>query len=77
MVEDGTVIAEDRASVSVNSSNLVKEKEVKPRTVPPPGNGQIIYEIDPMLRSYKDHLDYRYNVLISLRASSCFVVLVC
>ncbi|WZZ92365.1 hypothetical protein YC2023_120944 [Brassica napus] len=67
MEEDGTVITEDQASVSVNSSRVVKEKEVKPRTVPPPGNGQIIYEIDPMLQSYKDHLDYRYKQYRRLR----------
>ncbi|KAG2262463.1 hypothetical protein Bca52824_069542 [Brassica carinata] len=67
MEEDGTVITEDQASVSVNSSKVVREREVKPRTVPPPGNGQIIYEIDPMLRSYKDHLDYRYKQYRRLR----------
>jgi len=39
--------------------NVVKERGVKPRIVPPPGDGKKIYEIDPMLRTYNNHLDYR------------------
>lgn len=33
--------------------------ETKPRVVPPPGSGQRIYEIDPMLEGHRAHLDYR------------------
>ncbi|KAL9253766.1 1,4-alpha-glucan-branching enzyme 1, chloroplastic/amyloplastic-like protein [Drosera capensis] len=30
-------------------------------TIPPPGKGQKIYEIDPLLGDFRDHLDYRYE----------------
>lgn len=33
--------------------------EEKPRVIPPPGDGQRIYEIDPMLEGFRGHLDYR------------------
>ncbi|AED90637.1 1, 4-alpha-glucan branching enzyme protein soform SBE2.2 precursor [Arabidopsis thaliana] len=47
--------------------NVVKERGVKPRIVPPPGDGKKIYEIDPMLRTYNNHLDYRYGQYKRLR----------
>lgn len=64
MEETGAVRTEDQASVfgsskAYSNEKVVKEKEAKPRIVPPPGDGKRIYEIDPMLRSYRDHLDYR------------------
>lgn len=64
MEENEAVRTEDQASVfdssnSYNDANVVKERGVKPRTVPPPGDGKKIYEIDPMLLSYRNHLDYR------------------
>ncbi|EPS60100.1 hypothetical protein M569_14702, partial [Genlisea aurea] len=37
------------------------------RIVPPPGSGQRIYEIDPLLRNYRDHLDYRFSQYRKLR----------
>lgn len=33
--------------------------EEKPRVIPPPGDGQRIYQIDPMLEGFRNHLDYR------------------
>ena len=30
------------------------------RVVPPPSDGQKIFQIDPMLQGYKYHLEYRY-----------------
>jgi len=33
--------------------------EEKPRVISPPGDGQRIYEIDPMLEGFRGHLDYR------------------
>lgn len=33
--------------------------EDKPRVIPPPGDGQKIYQIDPMLEGFRNHLDYR------------------
>lgn len=29
------------------------------RSIPPPGGGQRIYEIDPYLLNHREHLDYR------------------
>lgn len=31
----------------------------KPREIPPQSDGQRIYEIDPMLKGHKTHLEYR------------------
>uniref|UniRef100_A0ACD5ZEW3 Uncharacterized protein n=2 Tax=Avena sativa TaxID=4498 RepID=A0ACD5ZEW3_AVESA len=38
------------------------------RVVPQPGNGQQIYEIDPMLRDFKYHLEYRYSLYRRIRS---------
>ncbi|XP_027072580.1 1,4-alpha-glucan-branching enzyme 1, chloroplastic/amyloplastic-like isoform X3 [Coffea arabica] len=35
-----------------------ESEQVRKRTIPPPGNGQRIYEIDPLLRNFSGHLDY-------------------
>ncbi|XP_058107902.1 1,4-alpha-glucan-branching enzyme 2-2, chloroplastic/amyloplastic isoform X1 [Magnolia sinica] len=43
------------------------EAEVKQRSILPPGTGQKIYEIDPLLRGFKGHLDYRYNQYRNMR----------
>lgn len=47
----------------VTSTSDHKDKEVQTivakRSIPPPGDGQRIYEIDPLLRNHRDHLDYR------------------
>lgn len=40
----------------------------KLRVVPPPGNGQQIYEFDPMLRDFKYHLEYRYSLYRRIRS---------
>lgn len=32
-----------------------------PKVVPPPGDGQRIYELDSYLKPYRDHLDYRFE----------------
>ncbi|KAK2970574.1 hypothetical protein RJ640_030947 [Escallonia rubra] len=37
-------------------SDLIRQK-----SIPPPGTGQRIYEIDPILTRHRDHLDYRYG----------------
>lgn len=50
----------DNVEPSVLSPNISKKKAmVRQRSIPPPGTGQRIYEIDPFLRSHRDHLDYR------------------
>lgn len=35
------------------------QEVVQRRRIPPPGDGKKIYDIDPMLKSYDGHLDYR------------------
>uniref|UniRef100_A0A8R7PG48 Glycosyl hydrolase family 13 catalytic domain-containing protein n=1 Tax=Triticum urartu TaxID=4572 RepID=A0A8R7PG48_TRIUA len=49
----------------------VKELVVgeKPRVVPKPGDGQKIYEIDPTLKDFRSHLDYRYSEYRRIRAA--------
>jgi hypothetical protein len=44
-----------------------KAQIVPPNVIPPPGDGQKIYEQDPHLLSYKDHLEYRYAQYKSVR----------
>ncbi|KAL7170397.1 hypothetical protein ACSBR2_035296 [Camellia fascicularis] len=45
----------------VPSHHVSREKDVvRKKSIPPPGTGQKIYEIDPLLRSHREHLDYRY-----------------
>lgn len=55
---------EDVKAKDLESSGLThdisKEKDmVRERSIPPPGTGQRIYEIDPILRRHREHLDYR------------------
>lgn len=39
---------------------ISRESEmIREISIPPPGTGQKIYEIDPLLKSHKEHLDYR------------------
>ncbi|XP_043699557.1 1,4-alpha-glucan-branching enzyme 1, chloroplastic/amyloplastic-like isoform X2 [Telopea speciosissima] len=45
-----------------------EKSEAKPRSLPPPGTGQKIYEIDPMLNDFRNHLDYRYEHYKKMRA---------
>ncbi|URE01897.1 Carbohydrate-binding module 48 (Isoamylase N-terminal domain), partial [Musa troglodytarum] len=57
----------DKSSVSSQAKEEVEDVEEKPRLVPPPGTGQRIYEIDPSLKGYRGHLDYRYNQYKKMR----------
>lgn len=41
------------------SESFDHDHEVGQRRIPPPGDGKKIYDIDPMLKSYNGHLDYR------------------
>lgn len=43
-----------------------ESEEVRKRTIPPPGTGQRIYEIDPLLKGFSGHLDYRYCLFPSV-----------
>ncbi|KAI5015079.1 hypothetical protein ZWY2020_056469 [Hordeum vulgare] len=51
-------------------SRMDKESSTvkKIRIVPQPGNGQQIYDIDPMLRDFKYHLEYRYSLYRRIRS---------
>lgn len=57
--EDGKVkgVAESDVEETISSES----EEVRKRTIPPPGFGQRMYEIDPLLRNFSGHLDYRYK----------------
>ncbi|KAM0907710.1 hypothetical protein ACQ4PT_015932 [Festuca glaucescens] len=52
------------------TSKVDKESSTgdKLRVVPQPGNGEQIYEIDPMLRDFKYHLGYRYSLYRRIRS---------
>lgn len=60
---ESSVASNDAKESDVEGVNTVAQEsaaEVKPRDVPQPTTGQKIYEIDPMLTSFKYHLEYRY-----------------
>ena len=46
-------------SVTLPGTGMIKKEEARPKSIPPPGTGQRIYEIDPLLKGYCEHLDYR------------------
>ncbi|KAJ0039598.1 hypothetical protein Pint_27476 [Pistacia integerrima] len=45
----------------VSTEETKGKTEVRPESLPPPGRGQRIYEIDPTLIGFRQHLDYRYG----------------
>ncbi|CAI9783300.1 unnamed protein product [Fraxinus pennsylvanica] len=47
----------DTSYVSIRTES----DRVRKRVITPPGIGQRIYEIDPLLTNHRDHLDYRYG----------------
>jgi len=53
---------------ALNREVLGSAPQEKPRTVPPPGDGQKIFQIDPMLQGYKYHLEYRYSLYRRIRS---------
>lgn len=52
LVGDNNEVQDARA---VGGGNV----EVRRRSIPPPGDGQKIYEIDPILKDFRAHLDFR------------------
>lgn len=56
---EGSMKEGGKESVTSQAKNSVEVVEEKPRSIPPPGNGQRIYDIDPLLRGHHAHLDYR------------------
>ncbi|KAK4800803.1 hypothetical protein SAY86_021290 [Trapa natans] len=58
--DDGaSEVAEESAPI-IDVSNIEKAN-LREKSVPPPGPGQRIYEIDPLLMGFRGHLDYRYG----------------
>jgi 1,4-alpha-glucan branching enzyme len=49
----------ENAKLQERMMMTTKAQIVPPNVIPPPGDGQKIYEQDPHLLSYKDHLEYR------------------
>lgn len=54
---DASEVAEQ--SIPVIDVAALEKEELRKRTIPPPGPGKRIYEIDPMLMGFREHLDYR------------------
>ncbi|KAF3558185.1 hypothetical protein F2Q69_00011127 [Brassica cretica] len=61
-----TSVGESNKANTASMSESLHQKVVQ-RRIPPPGDGKKIYDIDPMLKSYDGHLDYRYGQYIKLR----------
>nr|GME18057.1 starch branching enzyme [Ipomoea batatas] len=57
--EDGNVEVSQKPETLDDIS--AESEMVKKRAIPPPGLGQRIYEIDPLLKNFRDHLDYRFS----------------
>lgn len=62
------VLVEDIAASKKEEESLIslfdidKESEsIRELSIPPPGKGQKIYEIDPLLNNHREHLEYRYS----------------
>ncbi|PPR92529.1 hypothetical protein GOBAR_AA28144 [Gossypium barbadense] len=49
----------EEPSVPLHRNASTEKTEAKPRSIPPPGAGQKIYEIDSLLLGFRDHIDYR------------------
>ncbi|XP_004246561.1 1,4-alpha-glucan-branching enzyme 2-2, chloroplastic/amyloplastic isoform X1 [Solanum lycopersicum] len=60
-VEESKTLDTSEETIS-DESNRIREKGI-----PPPGLGQKIYEIDPLLTNYRQHLDYRYSQYKKMR----------
>ncbi|XP_024527573.1 1,4-alpha-glucan-branching enzyme 2-2, chloroplastic/amyloplastic [Selaginella moellendorffii] len=61
MEEQTMEIAKQIQAFRDGSLKLKEQDAALPKVVPPPGDGQRIYEIDPYLKNYRDHLEYRYS----------------
>ncbi|CAA0837880.1 1-4-alpha-glucan-branching enzyme 2-2-chloroplastic/amyloplastic [Striga hermonthica] len=67
-LQDGLSESEDEGtSYSTYETISDESSRVRKKVIPPPGSGQRIYEIDPLLINYREHLDYRYSQYKKLR----------
>ncbi|KAF8017811.1 hypothetical protein BT93_H2878 [Corymbia citriodora subsp. variegata] len=60
VVGDGDA-SEEEKSAPLQDVAVIEKEEVRKRTIPPPGSGQKIYEIDSLLLGFREHLDYRFG----------------
>lgn len=63
-MEDNQIVEDkekQETSTPLSESIIIGKTEAKSRSIPPPGSGQRIYEIDPSLTGFRQHLDYRYS----------------
>lgn len=59
IIQSRVAIDDKQDSVAATHIHEDKEMQTTGKSVPPPGDGQRIYEIDPLLRNHQEHLDYR------------------
>lgn len=59
MEDNENVEIEDQGPVTLQGEVSSENSEVRSRSISSPGDGQKIYEIDPTLIGYRQHLDYR------------------
>ncbi|KAK4481161.1 hypothetical protein RD792_012042 [Penstemon davidsonii] len=65
---DGEVKAKAEDTSDTGYETISEESaKIRERGMPPPGIGQKIYEIDPLLSNHREHLDYRYGQYKKLR----------
>lgn len=67
IIQSRVAIDDKQDSVAATHIHEDKEMQTTGKSVPPPGDGQRIYEIDPLLRNHQEHLDYRYGQYKRLR----------
>ncbi|KAJ4733665.1 hypothetical protein LUZ62_075174 [Rhynchospora pubera] len=69
IVETGGDITSSTEEMITGEESMSEEVvEEKPRVVPPPGDGQRIYQYDPMLEGHRGHLEYRYSRYKEMRS---------
>lgn len=56
---DGTEARGEETPHPLDGTVSTAKKNATQKSIPPPGNGKKIYEIDPLLVGFRDHLDYR------------------
>lgn len=61
LIMDDKIVEDEvnKESVPMRETVSIRKIGSKPRSIPPPGRGQRIYDIDPSLTGFRQHLDYR------------------
>ncbi|KAG8376680.1 hypothetical protein BUALT_Bualt09G0089100 [Buddleja alternifolia] len=68
LLVDGDVEEKFEGTAAATYDTISDESSrVRDRVIPPPGVGQRIYAIDPLLSNHREHLDYRYGQYKKLR----------